>query len=147
MLRGTGRWKDASNDDKLRFLRDIVERWRSRLNLHAWKLHVQLENSQPSDLTCDAESFPDWRYIQVLIKVYPNMWHAAVSDEEREHEMVHELVHAVVDPLARTLKDARDGVHITNETYRSAGERCTSDVTAIIWQAYRGQVPGTTDVA
>lgn len=147
-LTGTDRWTGAAAAAKLTFIRQVIYRWRNRLLLEGWKLHVQLEATpHAADERCPADIHADHRYRDALVRVYPHMWANGFSDLEREHIIVHELIHALVEPLKTMLDISRRGEIVTETMARGANEVVTSTLTAALWMAYAGPMPETTDVA
>jgi len=153
IVEGNPRWERATNEEKLGFVRRVVDLWRDRLLLHGWRLHVQLNATSDhgndaalgSQSVCIAEIRADERYMQAVIDVYPPMWHPSTSDAEREHQIVHELFHAVLDPMKRRFEAARRGEVVTDGEMMAINENVTTKLTAILWAAFDREPPETTE--
>lgn len=109
----------------------LVRQWRTRLQLHDWKISVVVDRIPPED---DAKAFcqakPEYR--EALVQVDPH----EVTLEDLEATVVHELLHCHAEALAGLALVMAGDDPVKREAVRRAEEELVMRLERLVRAAY-----------
>lgn len=115
----------------------FVDRWKPLLFLHEWRIVVEYSDlNDPINDHVAAKTSADCTYKAAFITVYPCFFDNDATF--REHIIVHELIHCITiimkEPAYNALVQEK---HVTWFQYKEADERCTQQITNVVFELYR----------
>lgn len=120
----------VTRQQKLRVAR-WVHKWRRRLLLHAWSVHVEFSEVPRSDepeVRADVSTRP--RYSEMYITLYPVFWTFPECDQQIT--LIHEMAHSLTDRLMELALRKT----VTQKDANAAAELLTEHIAKVLWDAY-----------
>ncbi len=111
-----------------------VTKWRKRLHITDWTIHISLETKPEEDPLCVANIVPNLRYHYATIFVYPHMWDSNFKEQERS--IVHELSHIALEEVNKLVNKLLGTKLVKTDDIVDSFEGLAEWVTNVIWDAY-----------
>lgn len=115
----------------------LIDKWQPLLFLHEWRLSRAYSKWAADEPDCPAEITADCTYKRATLTFYPSFFGDREADN-LEHIIVHELCHCVTmimkEPAYQALVKEK---HVMWHAFKEADERCTQQMTNIIFEIYR----------
>lgn len=139
MIRSRIIFAGRPDKERVRRVRAMLLKWRSRLLVEDWTLTVTFH---PKPLGTDSERHlahvdVSERYKSGRVHVYPPMWEEPAIEQERT--LVHEMIHAPINRVGNILDRAVKAGIATAEEVDDAYEELTEHFTNVVWDAYDGR--------
>jgi len=111
-----------------------AKKWRKRLLLQHWTVHITFCNIQCEDADVRAEVDLNRTYLEICIKIFPEFWKDTLITQERT--IIHELVHTIVQPLKLKAHEKRKLSFKEIDNIQKEVEYLTEYITNLLWDAY-----------
>lgn len=127
-------WGEGATELQRATAREIVERWRPILFLHAYTIHIcHVKEVCADEPLTNADCTVNDEYHELVIRIYPKFWDELTTDEERAFQLLHELCHAITAPARSLAFDALSEKYVRSSEIKAANERATDWIAKAIW--------------
>lgn len=124
-------------DDQKAETDKLIDKWQPLLFLSEWAIAREYCEYPDREIPRSAaEVDADCTYKLATISFYPRFF--SMTDVEREHALLHEMLHCVTEIMKGLAYQALvKEKHVMWHTFKEADERCTQQITNIVFELYR----------
>jgi hypothetical protein len=130
-----------------RFVREVFDLWRHRLFLQKYRIRVRFmkENmtaNNPEDqfFNICADAVVDYRYHEIIVRIYPLFWGEYPEREQQELTLVHELCHGVTEQMKDACYRAINGHGVSRTEIKDLWEATTDWIAMIAFYAFNNEL-------